>query len=251
MIHRSPPVQVRRGGDLGKGGAMTAPQGWYPDPAGGAGLRWYDGARWTEHVAPPASPVHPSAAGGQATHTPDGRQLASWGARLGAYVLDSLLVSAVGAVLALPFLLDAVESYVREVDRATQAAESGESLSFAETFDVYGWSGGSFLAVSLVTLVVGLAYHVLLLRTRGATVGMQAVGLRVRTWEPQPGPLPWRAAVVRWAAFYGVGVLAVIPLVGFLTSTWVLVAGLWPLWDARRQGLHDKAAGTVVIRARP
>jgi uncharacterized RDD family membrane protein YckC len=202
-------------------------------------------------VAPPAPPVHPGAAGGPATRTPDGVPLASWGARLGAYVLDSLLVSAVGAVLSLPFLLDAVESYLREVDRVTRAAEGGESLSFTQTFDVYGWSGGSFLVVSLVTLLVGMAYHVLLLRTRGATVGMQAVGLRVRTWEPQPGPLPWRSALVRWAAFYGVGVLAVIPLVGLLTGTYTLLAGLWPLWDARRQGLHDKAAGTVVVRPRP
>lgn len=25
--------------------------GWYPDPGGGWGLRWWDGVRWTEHVA--------------------------------------------------------------------------------------------------------------------------------------------------------------------------------------------------------
>jgi hypothetical protein len=27
------------------------PPGWYADPAGDWGLRWWDGARWTEHVA--------------------------------------------------------------------------------------------------------------------------------------------------------------------------------------------------------
>lgn len=26
--------------------------GWYPDPSGGAGTRWWDGVRWTELVAP-------------------------------------------------------------------------------------------------------------------------------------------------------------------------------------------------------
>ncbi|MBF4574600.1 DUF2510 domain-containing protein [Frondihabitans sp. VKM Ac-2883] len=27
--------------------------GWYPDPSGGAGTRWWDGVRWTDLVAPP------------------------------------------------------------------------------------------------------------------------------------------------------------------------------------------------------
>lgn len=33
--------------------------GWYPDPSGAAGLRWWDGARWTEHTQAqaPAAPV--------------------------------------------------------------------------------------------------------------------------------------------------------------------------------------------------
>ncbi|HET6875716.1 MAG TPA: DUF2510 domain-containing protein [Acidimicrobiales bacterium] len=28
------------------------PAGWYPDPTGAAGLRWWDGTRWTESVQP-------------------------------------------------------------------------------------------------------------------------------------------------------------------------------------------------------
>ena len=44
-----------------------AEAGWYPDPAGGEGIRYFDGTRWTEHahqptpppVAPPA-PAMPS-----------------------------------------------------------------------------------------------------------------------------------------------------------------------------------------------
>ncbi|WP_291050213.1 DUF2510 domain-containing protein [Herbiconiux sp.] len=33
--------------------------GWYPDPSGAAGLRWWDGARWTEHTQAhaPAAPL--------------------------------------------------------------------------------------------------------------------------------------------------------------------------------------------------
>jgi uncharacterized protein YxjI len=32
------------------------PPGWYPDPAGGPGTRWWDGTSWTEHVQQPAPP---------------------------------------------------------------------------------------------------------------------------------------------------------------------------------------------------
>ncbi|MFL6097092.1 MAG: DUF2510 domain-containing protein, partial [Blastococcus sp.] len=40
------------------------PPGWYPDPAGSAGTRWWDGHGWTDHVqqatpAPPSTPTPP------------------------------------------------------------------------------------------------------------------------------------------------------------------------------------------------
>ena len=35
--------------------AWAAPADWYPDPAGASSQRWWDGARWTEHVAAPSA----------------------------------------------------------------------------------------------------------------------------------------------------------------------------------------------------
>jgi hypothetical protein len=36
---------------------MSAPSaGWYPDPSGQPGLRWWDGATWTPHVQPHQPP---------------------------------------------------------------------------------------------------------------------------------------------------------------------------------------------------
>ncbi|WP_056011227.1 DUF2510 domain-containing protein [Agromyces sp. Root1464] len=36
----------------------AAPAGWYPDPSDATAQRWWNGAQWTEHVAP-AAPVAP------------------------------------------------------------------------------------------------------------------------------------------------------------------------------------------------
>jgi hypothetical protein len=36
--------------------SVNPPAGWYPDPSGRPGQRYYDGQRWTEHFAPPPAP---------------------------------------------------------------------------------------------------------------------------------------------------------------------------------------------------
>jgi uncharacterized RDD family membrane protein YckC len=87
-------------------------------------------------------------------------------------------------------------------------------------------------------LLVPLAYFTVLHGTTGRTLGKLLLGTAVR--REDGAPVETGTAFVRVLAQ---GILIVIPLGFFVDS-------LWPLWDARRQSLHDKAARTVVVRVR-
>jgi uncharacterized RDD family membrane protein YckC len=99
----------------------------------------------------------------------------------------------------------------------------------------------------LLTGVANLVYVTILCGgRRGQTVGMMAVGIRV----VRDGTF---GLVGYGRAFLRALVEGVFRLVGsatvFLGVIW-LVDMLFPLWDKKRQTLHDKITGTVVLRAR-
>jgi uncharacterized RDD family membrane protein YckC len=54
--------------------------------------------------------------------------------------------------------------------------------------------------------------------------------------------------MMRWIFQCGYTLLGLLPLVGALTSVYWLLDNLWPLWDGKRQALHDKVARTNVVR---
>jgi uncharacterized RDD family membrane protein YckC len=96
-----------------------------------------------------------------------------------------------------------------------------------------------------VGLVAGVVYFGLLNGgARGQTLGKMVWNIRVRD-AATGGPLGPAKAAVRYAV---PAVLAsFIPFLGLLV--W-LTDGLWPLWDRRRQALHDKVVASVVVAAR-
>jgi uncharacterized RDD family membrane protein YckC len=97
----------------------------------------------------------------------------------------------------------------------------------------------SFLALAIVA-VLGIAYSTLLCGSaRGQTVGMMAVGARAVRADGH--------TVLGYGPALGRAVLEQV--FRFTIVVWILDM-LFPLWDARNQTLHDKAAGSVVIRVR-
>jgi uncharacterized RDD family membrane protein YckC len=98
---------------------------------------------------------------------------------------------------------------------------------------VHGKTGYAYL-----DLAVSFVYSFALVGFWGHTLGMAFLRLyAVDALEGRTPIGPARAAVRSLVA----GLLTVVPFAPFLDL-------LWPLWDPRNQTIHDKAAGTVVLR---
>lgn len=139
--------------------------------------------------------------------------LASVGQRIGGALIDGLLTS---MVVVVPLLLGLVN--LDDLQNRVSA----------------GWA--------FALLVFGAAYTIGPTAIWGQTLGKVAVGTRVVT--DADGSLPgWRRSTIRWAV---PGLLGRLPYIGILISL-AVTASL--VLDPRRRGLHDKAAGTIVVRA--
>jgi uncharacterized RDD family membrane protein YckC len=100
------------------------------------------------------------------------------------------------------------------------------------------------IGLSLLTYLLVLAYEVPLVALRGATLGKQAAGIKVV--RDSDGQIPgWQSAGIR-AAFINVNYL--LPQRASLIG---LLMALSPFFDGtgKRQGWHDKAAKTRVVKA--
>ncbi len=159
-----------------------------------------------------------------------GVQFAGHGARLGAYVLDAILVSLVTSVLlfvaAIPLfgqLVSLVAKYPDGTNDPAVLAELGPGL-------------GIFVAAAIVIWFIAMLYFPFFWARGGATPGMKAAGIRV-VRDRDGSRIGWGTAILR--------------LIGWWISGAVFYLGfIWILIDSRRRGWHDLIAGTCVIRSR-
>jgi uncharacterized RDD family membrane protein YckC len=95
---------------------------------------------------------------------------------------------------------------------------------------------------AMVSLVMAAVYYAILNGSEmGQTFGKRAMGIQVRDAAGSGGTIGLQRAGLRYVT---VGLFRIVPFFGLFT----LLDGLWPLWDRRRQALHDKIAGSVVVR---
>ena len=169
-------------------------------------------------AAPPVPPA-PAPAGAPVW------DYATWATRVIGYLIDSLLVSVVLAVL----LILAVTVFGGLIGL-------GGNLRW-EGLEGLGATGCSclFSLLPLAILLIGLWNKVYLVAQRGYSVGQGVV--KIKVVDAQGQLLSQGTALIRLLAHVG---LSFLPFGGVIDL-------LWPLWDDRRQTLHDKAVACYVI----
>lgn len=249
------------------------PAGWYPEPdptyAGQPGrLRYWDGQRWTEHThepepapappafdapgppafgvpAPPAPAPYPSYGSYQQQYgaspyasaepvTPDGVPLAGWGWRVLAKILDGFIALPLYALAAAPVVASQWDSLRHWFDDVSYNAN--HNLAAPPAPDLLTPFTRPWLALVGLSVAAYLVYELVFLFWKQATPGKLALGMRVRLRDSPELPAS-----------------AILPRVGFflLNNFCFLLAildYLWPLWDPKKQALHDKVARTNVVK---
>jgi uncharacterized RDD family membrane protein YckC len=193
---------------------------------------------------PPAGPVAgstwapPPDVGGGRFAVPGAPGLVYAGAlpRFAAFVVDMVIISIAVSIVALPF--------TPAVAQVTQTSDSWLSTSN------YAMRSG---VGSLIGVIGEALYFVLLWMSSGrATLGMRLFSLQVGRMDDGQR-LPPRAALVRWLAFGSwFGLLGFVPALsgagGLLQLVWSMVLLVSTIASPTHQGIHDRFAGSAVVR---
>lgn len=247
---------------------QSPPDGWYPDPATDRQERYWDGSAWTVHVRPvggPAQPTYPvpessygqqggyarqddwqqAQAGYPASYpavpsTEDGVPLAGWWSRVGALLIDTLVLLVVVGIAGTPFYESITVGFEAWFNDAMRAAQVG-GVAPDYLDPRYGLTR-PMLMLSALSIAINIVYSVGLQIWKGGTLGMLALGMRVVPTGRgrQHHGLPLGTAILRNLAYQGLGILWLV---------WLLNV-LLPLANSKRQTLHDIIARTQVVKIR-
>lgn len=186
----------------------------------------------TSRAGPPTYPAGagPIPAGEVASERDTERaSYATWAVRLGGYLIDAVIFAVVLVVLVLLF------RHTHALDAHLMARRGTRRRTFSTV--PFLITGGLFIAYG--TVLCG--------GPRGQTLGMMAVGVRA-VGDEGGGPLGYGRGFARALVE---GILRLVNLLFFLLGLIWILDMLFPLWDKKRQTLHDKVVGSVVIRTRP
>lgn len=172
------------------------------------------------------------------TATPDGQPLAGWWHRVGARIIDGLIMLPVTAVVGFVFMGDFFTEYM---NWAMSQTDPLAPVPAELARDLMVFTG--------LLALTGLIYEVVLTTLAGGTLGKLATGLRIRLRD-EPGKIGWVPSLLRALVYQGPNLVSGLSQMLSFLGLFSLVNVLWPLWDSKRQALHDKVAKTNVVRHR-
>jgi len=223
------------GGQPPPGGGQPPPGGGQPPPGGGQPPPGGGYPPQQPQYPQPGQPQYPQQqpyggppqqqpgqqypqGGNQYQQGPSGPR-ASFGQRLGAYLIDYVILFV--PIIILAMILGVFSASTLEVD-----PETGNLTS------VGGPAIGALLIFYALTIVAPLIYYGYFEGSpSGQTIGKKALNIRVIRMDG--GPLGWGLAIGRYFA----RILSSICLLGYL----------WMLWDPEKQTWHDKLTNTVSV----
>lgn len=185
--------------------------------------------------------------------TADGVRLAGWWARFAALFVDYLILSVVhtlAVAIFAPRIVTAVQAW--ESDLMAAVSSGSTDIPTSPVDPRYGITT-LWAVYSAAMLIVQFLYATLLMHYKGATLGQLALGLRVvptGRGRDRFG-LGWSTSVIRNAAWLVSQAFSLIPALSTLGGLLTIVNGAWPLFNRRRQALHDLLGRTQVISTRP
>jgi len=169
---------------------------------------------------------------------------APWPRRVLASLLDGAIVSVPTVIMSILFLASSHPHFGTAPAGASVSCSYGNGLFLCSDGTSLHFNIGQFYLWLAVIYVLWGAYVVTALAKSGSTIGMRALNIRIVTADTFER-LSLGRSLARYAAQLGISVVSylVMGLPGLLDD-------LWPLWDARRQTLHDKIASTVALDTR-
>jgi uncharacterized RDD family membrane protein YckC len=176
------------------------------------------------HDTPPTTAPAPAPAASSSSY-------ASWGARLGAFLIDSLIVGLVPAILI-------TIGYVQLFSHAVHGLQACQDQGATTCPAAVQFGPGTALLIYGGALLgfagsLWLAYRE---GKTGCTPGKKTLGIKlVRESTGQP---------VGFGLAFGRRLLHVVD------GLPCYIGYLWPIWDAKRQTLADKIVSTIVIKTR-
>ena len=180
----------------------------------------------TGGVPPPGGAPPPTTPAVPTTGAPVGAaNYAEWWKRAVAGIIDGIIIGIINAILSIPL------GGLFTVTQPSVDATTGQ-INFGPGFFT-AWAAGNIL-----WLVIDLVYYIYFHGNEKAqTPGKMVMKLQLRDDATGGAPGYGKAAIRT--------VVAIV--LAFACGLPYLVSILWPLWDSKKQTLHDKAAGTVVI----